>query len=89
MLVLTRKLDESIIVDNNIEIKILKIQGGQVHVGVKAPREISVYRSEIYEMVKNQNKNAVQVDVDGDKLRKLEENLGAFRKLMGLAGGHP
>jgi len=51
MLILTRKSDESIMIGHNIEIKILKVQGNQVHIGITAPRNISVYRQEIYEQI--------------------------------------
>lgn len=82
MLVLTRKCDESIIIDNNIEIKILKIQGNQVHIGVQAPKTVSVYRSEIYAQVKAQNQSAVQ-PLDGEeRLKNLERELCAFKQLL-------
>ena len=52
MLVLTRKLDESIIVGENIEIKIIEIRGDQVRLGIDAPRSVSIYRKELYEKMK-------------------------------------
>ena len=55
MLILTRKSDESIIIGNNIKIKVLKVQGNQVHIGIDAPRELSVYREEIYEQILGPN----------------------------------
>jgi len=54
MLVLTRKEDESIIINGNIEITMLKISGKKVRVGITAPPEISVHRREIHEMVESQ-----------------------------------
>ena len=68
MLVLTRKSDESIIISNNIEVKVLKIQGNQVHLGITAPRSISVYRNELYNQVKNENKKAVQTTMKMEHL---------------------
>ena len=55
MLILTRKSDESIIIGYNIEVKILKVQGNQVHIGIEAPRELSIYRQEIYEQIRAEN----------------------------------
>ena len=47
MLALSRKKDESIIINNNIEITILEVKGDQVKIGVKAPKSVPVYRKEI------------------------------------------
>jgi|WetSurMetagenome_2_1015567.scaffolds.fasta_scaffold156109_2 carbon storage regulator len=51
MLVLTRKLSETIIISNNIKITILNINGNQVRIGIDAPKDITVYREEIYHKV--------------------------------------
>ncbi len=82
MLVLTRKSDESIIIGNEIEIKVLKVQGNQVHLGITAPRSISVYRHEIYAQVKNENQTAVQKTINFDEMGSLESSLGSFKKLI-------
>jgi carbon storage regulator len=78
MLILTRKLDESIMIGNNIEIKVIKVSGSQVHLGIKAPRDVAVYRHELFEQVMNENKNAVQASgLDSLKsLGKLKDLLG-------------
>lgn len=59
MLVLSRKIGESIIIGDNIEIKVLKIEGGSVKIGVIAPPSVRVYRQEIYKNVAEQNKQAI------------------------------
>jgi len=59
MLVLTRKLDESIIIGNNIVVKVVSIAGSQVHIGISAPREIPIYRQEVYDLVRSGNREAV------------------------------
>ncbi len=82
MLILTRRSDESIIIGNDIEVKILRIQGNQVHVGITAPRSISVYRHELYEQVISENKKAVQANLAVDNLANLERSLGSFQKLI-------
>ena len=48
MLALTRKVGESIIIDNNIEITVLEVKGEQVKLGISAPKEIAIFRKEIY-----------------------------------------
>lgn len=82
MLILTRKSDESIIIGNNIKIKVLKVQGNQVHIGIDAPRELSVYREEIYEQIRKENVNAVQNTVDEGKIKQLEESLSNLKNLF-------
>ena len=48
MLVLTRKVDESIIIGDNIKITVVDIRGDQAKIGIEAPQEISVHREEVY-----------------------------------------
>ncbi|MCK3658254.1 carbon storage regulator [Pasteurellaceae bacterium Pebbles2] len=52
MLVLTRKIGESLLVGDDIEITILNVRGNQVKIGVKAPKDVSVHREEIYQRIK-------------------------------------
>ncbi len=58
MLVLTRKVEESIIIGDNIEVKILGVSGKSVKIGITAPRELPVYRKEVYEAIKRENEAA-------------------------------
>ncbi len=58
MLVLTRRLGESIRIGDNISIRVLDIQRGQVRVAIDAPREIPVHREEIYQLVQEENRKA-------------------------------
>lgn len=52
MLILTRKIGESLLIGDDVEITVLNIRGNQVKLGVKAPKEISVHREEIYQRIK-------------------------------------
>ena len=65
MLVLTRKLDESIVIGNDIVIKVVGVAGNQVHLGITAPREVPIYREEIYDLVRSGNREAVTTPAPG------------------------
>lgn len=54
MLVLSRSKDESIIINNDIEVKIVDIRGGKVRLGITAPKQIPVYRSEVWKAIRNE-----------------------------------
>ena len=59
MLVLTRRPGESIVVGDNIVVTVIEIKGGQVRIGIDAPRDVDVYREEIYEQVRQENLSAI------------------------------
>lgn len=61
MLVLTRKKGQSIVLNDNIEITILDIQGEQVRIGINAPKNVSIYRKEIFLEIQEENKKAAEV----------------------------
>lgn len=71
MLALSRKLNESIIIDNHIEITILEIKGDQIKLGINAPKSIPIYRKEIYLQIQEANKEAMSANMDKDILSKL------------------
>lgn len=60
MLVLTRKTGQKLIINDNIEVVILETKGDSVKIGIKAPRNVSIYREEIYEEVKKANYQSVK-----------------------------
>lgn len=60
MLILTRKIGESLLIGDDVEITVLSIRGSQVKLGVKAPKEISVHREEIYQRIKALTENSEQ-----------------------------
>lgn len=63
MLVLTRKLGESIAIDDNIKIVVVQIKGKQVRLGIKAPKETKIHREEVYQAIQDQNTEASQSDL--------------------------
>lgn len=56
MLVLSRKKDESIIINDNVVVMIVEIRGDKVRLGVEAPKEVSVHRREVYDAIKRNTK---------------------------------
>ncbi len=62
MLALSRKKGEALVINNNIEITILEVKGDQVKVGISAPKEVPVYRKEVYLQIQEANKEAVNVE---------------------------
>lgn len=64
MLVITRKKGESLMIGDDIEITISKIDDGSVKIGINAPKNITILRKELYEEVENENKQAINVDVN-------------------------
>ena len=64
MLVLTRKLGESIAIDDHIKIVVVQIKGKQVRLGIKAPKETKIHREEVYKAIQEQNQEASKADLD-------------------------
>ena len=62
MLALSRKKNEALVINNNVEITILDIKGDQVKVGITAPKEVPVYRKEVYLQIQESNKESVSAD---------------------------
>jgi len=58
MLALSRKKDEAIIINNNIEITIIEVKGEQVKIGITAPKSVPVYRKEVYLQIQESNRAA-------------------------------
>ena len=71
MLALSRKKDESLVIDNCIEVTILDIRGDQVKVGISAPKEIPIYRKEVYLQIQEANKQAMDPEAAADALKKI------------------
>lgn len=70
MLALSRKVNESIVIGNDIEVTILEIKGEQVKIGITAPKSIPVYREEVYAQIKDANKEAAS-DAVQENLKNL------------------
>ena len=62
MLALTRKKGESLVINNNIEVTILEIRGDQIKLGISAPRDVSIYRKEVYLQIQEETKAALETN---------------------------
>lgn len=63
MLIITRKKGESLMIGDDIEIIVSKIDDGSVKIGIKAPKNVEILRKELYEEVEQENKQATQIDI--------------------------
>ncbi len=70
MLALARKVNQSIVIGNDIEVTLLEIKGDQIKIGISAPKNVPIYRKEIYAQIQEENKSAGQ-EVDVSKIRDL------------------
>lgn len=59
MLALSRKRGESIIINGNIQIKVLEYNGDQIKIGIEAPKDITIYRKELYDVIEEENNKAL------------------------------
>ncbi|AFM42735.1 carbon storage regulator CsrA [Desulfosporosinus acidiphilus SJ4] len=73
MLVLTRKLNETIKIGDDIEITVVAISGDTVRIGIEAPREVRVLRSEVYGEIQRQNREAVTGEEFSQALKILKD----------------
>ena len=70
MLALSRKKNEALIINNNIEVTVLEVKGDQVKIGITAPKDVPIYRKEVYVQIQEANK--ASVDAEGmEALKKL------------------
>lgn len=61
MLILTRKTSEVIMIGDHVRIKVISVQDGQAKIGIEAPRELKIYRAELYEQIQQQNVKATKI----------------------------
>ena len=60
MLILTRRVGETLMIGDDVTVTVLGVKGNQVRIGVNAPKDVSVHREEIYERIKNEQKEVKQ-----------------------------
>ncbi|MFQ3587745.1 MAG: carbon storage regulator CsrA [Fimbriimonadaceae bacterium] len=64
MLVLTRKVHQSIVIGDDVEVVVLEVRGEQVRLGIRAPKHVTVHRKEIYDQIRQENVQATEVRVE-------------------------
>jgi carbon storage regulator len=64
MLVLTRKVNQSIVIGDDVEVVVLEVRGEQVRLGIKAPKAVTVHRKEIYDQIQEENREASETRVE-------------------------
>ncbi len=64
MLVLTRKPGEGLLIGDDISVKIIEVKGGGIRIGITAPREMKIYRQEVYDRIKEENIGATNWDIN-------------------------
>ncbi len=73
MLVLARRLNESIMIGDEIEVVIIDIKGDQVKLGIRAPKRVTVHRKEIYEEIKKENIAAMESKYNPENIKELTD----------------
>ncbi|MBN8208726.1 carbon storage regulator CsrA [Bacillus sp. NTK071] len=73
MLVLGRKKGESIVINDEIELKIISIDGDTVKIGVEAPKNIAIHRKEVYEAIQSENKLAAMQEFSMEDLKEFRK----------------
>ncbi|PFG15298.1 carbon storage regulator CsrA [Bacillus sp. es.036] len=74
MLVLGRKKGESIVINDEIELKIISIDGDTVKLGVEAPKNIAIHRKEVYEAIQSENKLAAMQEFSLEDLKEFQKS---------------
>lgn len=74
MLILSRKTNESIIINGNIEVKVMVAEDGKVRIGIDAPREVVIHRKEIFDKIMEENKKAAGSKAKVSKINGIKMN---------------
>jgi carbon storage regulator len=62
MLALTRKKGEALVINNNIEVTVIEVRGDQIKLGITAPKDVPIYRKEVYLQIQKENEESINVD---------------------------
>lgn len=80
MLVLTRKKGQSLMIGQDVEISIIEIQGDQVRIGINAPKSVTIHRKEVFDEIRQENREATTVNLSSKELKKAMESLHVLTK---------
>jgi carbon storage regulator len=74
MLILTRRIGETIMIGDDIALTVLSVKGGQVRIGIAAPRDVAVHREEVYGRIKRELEHQSHAGVDAVPLEAIEQD---------------
>lgn len=80
MLILSRKINETIVIGDNIELSVVDIKGDQVKLGIVAPMNVKVFRKEVYEAIQNENRAAAKSALVATSIPSLDISFGNILK---------
>lgn len=83
MLILSRKIDEKIKIGDNITITLIDVHGDQVKIGVEAPKNVKVFRQEVFDAIQSENKAAVVENKTNGEEKSAIAAVSALSKLLG------
>jgi carbon storage regulator len=72
MLVLSRKIGESIMIDEHIQVKVIAVEGDTIKLGIEAPKDVTIHRQEVFQAIKEENRTALQLDFDVDQIKNFK-----------------
>ncbi|EID84476.1 carbon storage regulator (csrA) [Treponema sp. JC4] len=83
MLILSRKIDEKIKIGDNITITLIDVHGDQVKIGVEAPKNVKVFRQEVFDAIQSENKVAAVESKSANEEKSAIAAVSALSKLLG------
>jgi carbon storage regulator len=89
MLVLSRQLDQTIMIGDEVELTVVDIRGDKVRIGIKAPPHVAVHRKEVYDAIRNENREAAGFRGDLPGARPAGRPSGAIAPVTPLGKGRP
>ena len=72
MLVLSRKVKETLVIDNKIKVTVVAVDGDKVKLAIDAPKDIPILRQEVYDAIERENRESLKVSIDTAELSKLK-----------------